>query len=114
MALSEFEQARIKRLFRAYCEIRIPEPLRTTLRIDFRIGDDDVILYELRPHYQQPDIWYSTAVARFVKQPDQNLWSLYSADRNDQWLPYLPYHGDRNIEKLLAVVNDDPLGLFWG
>lgn len=114
MQLSEFEMKRVTRLFENYCDERIPILLKGKLKLEYRIRDNEVILYESRVHYKQVDIWYSTAIARFLKDEDHNEWHLFSADRNDDWIVYQPYPHDRNIEQLIAAVNEDVTGLFWG
>jgi hypothetical protein len=114
MALSEFELVRLKRLFQAYCSVRVPDELADKLRFDYRIRDDSVILYESRPHHLKVQLWYSTAIARFERDHENKLWRLYSADRNENWIPYHPHCCDRDIERLLDSVTDDPTGIFWG
>lgn len=114
MKLSEFEIKRVQQLFDNYCDERIPILLQGKLKLEYRIRGDEVILYESRVHYKQVDIWYSTTIARFLKDGEQNMWHLFSADRNDDWLAYQPYPHDRNIEQLLGVVTEDATGIFWG
>lgn len=114
MELSEFETKRVQRLFENYCDERIPLILRGKVKLEYRIRGNEVILYESRVHYKQVDIWYSTTVARFLKDGEQNVWHLYSADRNDDWILYHPHPHDRNLEHLIGVVREDVTGIFWG
>lgn len=114
MQLSEFEIKRVQRLFGNYCDVRIPLIMKGKLKLEYRIKDNEVILYESRVPYNQVDIWYSTTVARFLKDNEHNVWHLFSADRNDDWIVYQPYPHDRNIEQLIGVVSDDVTGIFWG
>lgn len=114
MGLSEFELVRLKRLFDAYCDMRIPRELSDKMRLDYRIRDNSVTLYESRHHHEKVDLWYSSAIARFEKEPQQQMWRLFSADRNEEWIEYHPHPQDRDIEQLLDCVTDDPTGIFWG
>lgn len=114
MALSEFEIARINRLFATYCVARIPERLRGKIRLDYRIDGDEVVLYESRSHYEQPEVWYSLAIARFLRDHHSFLWRLYSIDHDDNWIAYGVRPCARDLEKLLNEVSDDPMGIFWG
>ncbi len=114
MALSEFEKERIERLFAAYAEKKIPLQFRDEIRIEHRFRGNEVILYESRPHYQDRSKWFSSPVARFKKDPASNLWDLYCADRNSKWHLYQPRMQNKDIEKLLAEVDKDPTGIFWG
>jgi len=114
MKLSEFENRRVQRLFKNYCNERIPLILQGKLKLEFRIHDSEVVLFESRVHYRQVDVWYTTSVARFLKDSENNVWRLFSADRNDDWVAYLPHPYDRNLEQLMDVVNEDVTGIFWG
>lgn len=41
-------------------------------------------------------------------------WTLYCADRNDKWHEYIDIDATKNIDKILAEIDDDPTGIFWG
>lgn len=113
MKLSEFEIKRVQRLFENYCDERIPLILKGKLKLEYRLRDNEIILYESRVPYNQVDVWYSTTVARFLKDAEHNVWHLFSADRNDDWIIYQPYPHDRNIEQLISAMNEDITGIFW-
>ena len=65
MALSEFEIKRVDKLLTAYCEGKVPAPLRDQIRIEYRIRGNEVSLFESRPHLQGSGEWISMKVARF-------------------------------------------------
>jgi hypothetical protein len=46
MALSSRQQAEVSRQLSAYCEARIPQPVRHQLRVGFRIRGNEVVLFE--------------------------------------------------------------------
>lgn len=114
MALSEFEKKRIEKIFTDYCQSKIPPHVRDKIRIEFQIRGDEVSLFECRAPWRGEGEWTSMKVARFKKDHKTETWLLYWADRNDRWKPYppLPYH--RDIEKLLAEVEKNETGAFWG
>lgn len=114
MILSEFEQKRIEKLFTDFGRGKVPACFQNQLRIEFRIKGAEVTLYESRPHYLDQSTWFSMAVARFKKDPKSEVWELYCADRNGKWHLYKPCPPNRDIEKLLAEVKNDPTGIFWG
>jgi len=114
MPLSEFGKKRIEKIFTDYCENKIPPHVRDKIRIEFQIRSDEVSLIECRAPWRREGEWTSMKVARFKKDPKTETWQLYWADRNDRWKAYppLPYH--RGIEKLLAEVEKNENGAFWG
>ncbi len=114
MPLSEFEQKRIDKLFSTFCQERVPAQYHDQIRIEFRIKGDEVTLFESRPHYQDQSTWFSTSIARFKKDSKTEAWQLFYADRNNKWHPYRDCPANRDIEKLLTEVKNDPTGIFWG
>ncbi|MGE4542989.1 MAG: DUF3024 domain-containing protein [Pedobacter sp.] len=114
MTLSEFEIRRIEKLFKSFCDRRVPERLREQIRVEFRVRDDAVELFESRPLYNDPSTWVSTRIARFKKTSRNGSWIVYWADRNAQWKRYEPCVPHRDIEALLQVVEEDAIGTFWG
>ena len=114
MALSEFEQKRIAKLCSDFGNKKVPAPLRDRIRIDFRIKGNEVMLYESRPNYLEQTSWYSAPIAKFEKIPSTESWQLYFADRNHKWHKYPHCPPNRDIGKLLAEVEKDPNGIFWG
>jgi len=65
MALSEIQEAEVKRRLGAFCEARVPAAVRNKVRVGFRITGTDVILFEQRPGFQRPQEWHEMAVATF-------------------------------------------------
>jgi hypothetical protein len=114
MGLSEFEKKRIEKIFADYCEEKIPLDIRNQVKIEFLIRGDEVSLFECRAPWKGEGEWISMKIARFKKDHKTETWQLYWADRNDRWKPYppLPYH--RDIEMLLAEVEENETGAFWG
>lgn len=114
MALSEFEKKRIEKIFTDYCENKVPPHVRDQIRVEFQIRGDEVKLFESRPPWRGGGDWISSKIARFKKDLKTETWLLYWADRNGKWREYppLPYH--RDIEKLLAEVEKNENGAFWG
>ena len=114
MSLSEFEKKRVEKIFSDYCEKKVPPHVRAQVRIEFQIKGNEVALLECRAPWQGDGDWTSMKIARFKKDQKTETWQLYWADRHDRWkaYPLLPYH--RDIEKLLAEVDKNENGAFWG
>jgi hypothetical protein len=111
--LTEFERARIDRLFMAYRDRRIPPRHRGTITLVWDFRERTVTLVELRPRLMVPDEWAELKVAQF-RRDDEGLWSLYCRDRNGRWHRYRPVPPSRDVEDLLREVDADPTGIFWG
>jgi len=114
MALSEFEKEKIEKIFTAYCEKKVPLHIRDQFRVEFEIRGNEVKLFEFRPYWKDTNEWIPQKVARFKKDPGSNSWTLYWTDRNGRWHVFEPYPSSRDITKLLAEVDNDKTGIFWG
>lgn len=53
-------------------------------------------------------------IARFRFRPVTGTWDLYWADRNRRWHLYEPAPPTAYIRTLIAEVDRDPTGIFWG
>ena len=114
MALSEFEKKRIDKLFAAYCEKKVPHHVQDRFMVAFEVRGDEVKLFASKPQWQGQREWTAIKVARFKKDAATNCWQLYGADRNGRWQLFEPYPISMDIEKLLAAVERDVTGIFWG
>lgn len=114
MPLSEFERQRVTRVFSTYCEMKVPHHVSDKFRVEFELRGGEIKLFESRPHWRDKSQWTSQKVARFKKDINTNSWQLYYADKNERWHLFEPYPADKDIEKLLAEVEKDATGIFWG
>ncbi len=114
MALSEDERNRVDKALGAFCKARVPEHARNQIRLGFRVKGHDVVLYEARPHWREPDKWMESEVAKFRLDGKTRKWRLLWRDRNLKWHYYENAGPGRNFAKLLQEVDRDPLHIFWG
>jgi hypothetical protein len=54
MAFSEIELYKIKKLVGSLCEKRSPAHIRDQLRVDYKIQNQDIIIFEIRPQWNDP------------------------------------------------------------
>jgi hypothetical protein len=114
VAFSKVEIRTIERLLTAYCERRVPPNARERLRLVFRIKGRAVTLVESRPLFTKPSDWVETVVAQCRRDDETGTWTLFCADRNSKWHRY-EYLGPRKtLRPLLAEIDRDPTGIFWG
>lgn len=99
----------------AYCAQRLPAHLPEQVRIDIEIDGDAVTLIESRPHFQHPEQWSRLPVARFCFNPASHTWTLFRPHfgPHETWLPY-PAKPERDLEKLIRLLDTDQTGAFWG
>jgi hypothetical protein len=95
-----------------YCAERVPATLRHQIKLGYRIRTTAVTLYQERLADRQQ--WTKLVIAQLRYYPDRLLWKLYCADRNAKWHRYDLAPPAPSIEPLLAEIDHDPTGIFWG
>lgn len=117
MALPELVRRRALKELDAFCETRLPSFARDQVRLEYEFRGDAVTLIERRVPWHpamasQP--WTRMAIARFRYDFKTGRWTLYWPDRSTRW------HVDDGIDpapalaRLLAEVDRDPTGIYWG
>jgi hypothetical protein len=114
LPISSFEQKRVSKLLREYCDQRIPPHIRDEVQLGFRFEGNNVVLYERRPAWNRPGEWVEPSVAKFRFFVGRQGWALYWRDRNGRWKRYDLVAPSRQFEDLLEEVDADPTGIFWG
>jgi Protein of unknown function (DUF3024) len=86
------------------------------MRLEFEVRANAFAIIERRAPWQPeygPE-WSSLKVAQLRYDPDTATWSLYYRDRNERWHPYPRIRSSRDVAALLAEIDADPTGIFWG
>lgn len=115
MAVSEFEVKRIEKIMDDYLEkVRPPVHIRNELDIAYRIDNQSVELFEIRPAFQKPNqkIEHAIAKATYVKRVKE--WRLYWMRADLKWHRYGPAAEVSNLEDFLKIVEEDAYGCFYG
>ena len=99
----------------AFCERKIPAPVRHQVRLELEFNENEVTLVETRPHFRDPAQWTHLPVARFRFNGASSTWSLQCPNFRAQggWRPY-PVQPSRDLDKLIAILDQDTNGIFWG
>ena len=100
-----------------FCESRVPEEHRAEVRLECSRRGNSITIVERRPPWNPeligPD-WTSMKVAQLRYDASLGLWSLYCCDRNERWWPYDNIGPSASVDPLLAEIDADPTGIFWG
>jgi hypothetical protein len=102
---------------RKWCDARVPPDARGQLRVEPDVGSTAVTIVERRPPWR-PELasggWSSTAVARLRYTATRGLWTLQCADAEGRWHRYDSIGPTPSVATLLAEIDRDPTGIFWG
>ena len=115
MALSEFETKRVEKLASEYTEAnRPPVHIRGQLDLGFRVSDQSLELFEIRPRWDNPKeiLEHSFAKTTYVKKT--RTWKVYWMRQDLKWHRYDPVPEVASLEEFLATVSEDALACFRG
>jgi Protein of unknown function (DUF3024) len=102
-----------------WCQRRIPAPLQDQVRVEHRVRGRTVTIVEQRPPWSStlgPE-WTTMPIAqlRYAPPPPAGgRWRLYWADRNSRWHLMDDVAPATTPAPLLAELDADPTGIFWG
>lgn len=114
MSLSEFTKKLIETKLDEYCFRKIPEHASDKVKLIYTIRGAVVTLSEARQFYCDPLTWTETPVAQFRFHVGTKKWELYAMDRNSRWRLYDLVKPSAVFEDMLAGLDDDRIGIFWG
>lgn len=114
MALPPLVRQLIEVKLMKYCERKIPPHVRDKIKLLYKIRGNSVTLIETRPYFRDPNEWTESVVAQFRYDPKSMTWTLYCADRNSRWHFYDLVEPTPDLDEIIAAVDDDPTGIFWG
>jgi hypothetical protein len=115
MALPVLIEHLVRTKLGAYCARKVPAEARAEVRLDFEVAGDHVTLVESRPYFRDPRVWTRLPVARFRFNATSGTWTLYcpSFGQKNTWRPY-PAQPSRDLDRLIAALDADASGAFWG
>ncbi len=95
-------------------KIRPPEHIREKLDIGYRIDNQSVILFEIRPMFKNPDKnqEHDYAKATFIK--GSNKWRVYWRRANLKWYPYEHHLETSSLIEFVNLVEEDKYYCFKG
>lgn len=99
-----------------YCETKVPAEHRDKVRVEHSVRGKTVTLFQCQPpwHTDLGADWTRQPVAQLRYDPEDRHWRLYWADRNGRWHDYDMTEPSTDIDLLLAEIDQDPTGIFWG
>jgi len=115
MAFTEEQRHAVEAELSAFMALRRPpEHIRDRLDLGFRCEDSSVIIFEIRPRWNDPNerTEHPVAKARYFKSRDS--WTVYWMRADLKWHIYPPLAEVRHIGDFLDEVDSDPNACFWG
>jgi putative salt-induced outer membrane protein YdiY len=93
---------------------RPPENIRHKVDINYRIENQTVVIYELRPVWNQPEKLLESNIAKATFVKKHNAWKIYWMRSDLKWHTYKPRPTVKTISEFVQLVEEDKHHCFWG
>ena len=115
MALSREKYKQVKWVTKHFVEQkRPPENIRDEVDVSYRIEDQSVIIFEIRPLREDRRIKLECNIAKATYVKSRDIWKIYWQKRDQKWHTYGPEPEVSNINEFFEIVDKDECGCFWG
>ena len=114
MAFNDIERHRIKKIVGGFCEERIPDHLRSQIKVFFEVRGYEVRIIESRPCLVNSHEWADHPIARLKYDPDTFQWELYWMRATGKWQKYHEFKPTNRLQSLVDEIKQDPFQVFWG
>jgi hypothetical protein len=93
---------------------RPPEHIRPKLDIAYKIEDQSIIVFEIRPRWDKPDEKKENHVAKTTFVKTKNHWKVFWLRADLNWHSYKPKPTVKSINEFIKLVEEDKHHCFWG
>lgn len=88
--------------------------IRPKLDLGYKIEDQSVIIFEIRPQWNKPEIIREEPVAKATFVKAKNNWKVFWMRADLKWHVYSPAPIVKNIGSFVKLVEEDEHHCFWG
>ena len=114
MALTEIEIQKVKKIVGTLCSEKTPEHLKDQLRFEYEIEKQSAIIYEVRPAWNNPSEYTKMPLAKLTYVKTEKVWKLYWKRASGKWVIYEPMESSKDLGDLVAAIDKDLHGCFFG
>ena len=115
MTISEFEIKRCEKLVGSFVEQHRPPPhIRKELDLGYRVKDQSVEIFEIRPRWNNPQQKIEEMVAKATYVKKSGIWKIYWQRADMKWHSYDPMPEVSSLEEFLELVAEDKHCCFYG
>lgn len=94
--------------------LRPPENIRKELDYGFSFEYNTLILYEIRPKWDDKSVLMKSEFAKAKFIISKNIWKLYWMRVNLKWYAYEPKPEVKTLKNLFKTIREDKFSCFFG
>lgn len=95
-------------------KIRPPENIRDQLDIAYKIDNQSIIVFEIRPHILKPGLKIDQNIAKATYVKGKGQWKIFWERSDLKWHSYKPHVTANSVQEFINVIVEDKHGCFWG
>lgn len=93
---------------------RPPEHIRPKLDIGYKIEGQSIIIFEIRPQWDKPEIILEHSFAKTTFVKSKNNWKVFWMRTDLKWHRYTPTPAVNTVLEFAKLVEEDEHHCFWG
>lgn len=93
---------------------RPPVEMRQQIDIGMEIENQSVIIYEIRPQWDHPEVSHKSPIAKVSYIGKSGTWKIYWMRSDLKWYSYSPKPAVKSFNAFLKQVAEDSHCCFWG
>ncbi|MEO7445500.1 MAG: DUF3024 domain-containing protein [Ferruginibacter sp.] len=93
---------------------RPPAHIRAQLDISYKIVEQSIIVFEIRPRWDKPEEIQEIYVAKTTFVKTKNHWKVFWMRADLKWHSYDPKPIVKSIKEFIKLVDENKHHCFWG
>ena len=115
MAIDIFHTLHVIEIMENFIERkRPPENIRHQIDLSYKIENQSIIVFELRPVWNDPGKIMESNIAKITYVKTSNTWRVYWLRADLKWHRYMPNPTVKKLTEFVKLLQEDKHGCFWG
>lgn len=93
---------------------RPPENIRHELDLSYKIEEQSVIVFEIRPNWRNKAEKMESMIAKATFVKSNNKWKIFWQRADLKWHSYAPMPLVPTLSHFVKIIKEDRHGCFWG
>lgn len=93
---------------------RPPEEIRNKVDLDYKIEEQSIIIFEIRPQWDNPAEILEHPIAKTTFVKAKNNWKVFWMKSDGKWHGYSPKPVVSKLTEFIKLVEEDKHHCFWG
>ena len=93
---------------------RPPEEIRDQLDLSYKIENQSVIVFEIRPVWNNPTEKIECKIAKATYIQKDTTWAVFWFMSDMKWHGYKPNSKVKSLMEFIKIIEEDKHGCFWG